>query len=95
MYYANWSSLKRIVNLNFTMSLIPCLGLTLLLSLSAIAVNSAADDDGIFTYEVTGSTVSITGCVDVCPTELVIPESYNGSARYKNRLSCILAKRIG
>ena len=61
------------------MSLIRILGLTLLLSLSTITVNTAADDDGTWTYSLTGGgTATITGCVETCPVELVISGTING-----------------
>ena len=52
-------------------------GLMLLLSLATLAVSSSADDDGIWTYLPSNGT-TITGCVDTCPTELVIPATING-----------------
>jgi hypothetical protein len=55
------------------MFLIHFLRLTLLLSLSALAVSSAADDDGTWTYNLSGDEATITGCVATCPTELVLP----------------------
>ena len=60
------------------MSLIRILRLTLLLSLSTLTVNSAADDDGTWTYNLSGDEATVTGCVATCPTDLVIPESING-----------------
>ena len=57
------------------MSLIRLLGLTLLLSLSTLTVNSVADDDGTWTYTLSGDEATVTGCVATCPTELVIPSA--------------------
>ena len=51
------------------------LRLTLLLSLSTLGVNSAADDDGTWTYSLSGDEATVTGCVTTCPTELVIPSA--------------------
>ena len=59
------------------MALIRILSLTLLLSLSALTVNSAADDDGTVTYEVTDEEITITGCVGTCPRSLEIPSAIN------------------
>ena len=59
------------------MFLIHFLRLTLLLSLSALAVNIAADD-GTWTYTLSGDEATITGCVATCPTELVIPSKVDG-----------------
>ena len=60
------------------MSLIRFLRLTLLLSLSTLTLNSAADDDGTWTYTLSGDEATITGCVATCPTELVIPSTIDG-----------------
>jgi hypothetical protein len=61
------------------MPLIHSLGLTLLLSLSTLTVNSAADDDdGTWTYTLSGDEATVTGCVATCPTELVIPAKVDG-----------------
>ena len=60
------------------MFLIHFLRLTLLLSLSTLTVNSAADDDGTWTYTLSGDEATITGCVATCPTELVIPSTVDG-----------------
>ena len=60
------------------MSLLRFLGLTLLLSLSFLAVNSAADDDGTWTYSLSGDKASVTGCVETCSTELVTPATIDG-----------------
>ena len=54
------------------------LRLTLLLSLSTLTVNSAADDDGTWTYTLSGDEATITGCVATCPTELSIPSTVDG-----------------
>ena len=56
------------------------LNLTVLLSLSSLSLTSVADDDGTFTYVLNpDATATLTGCVSTCPTELVIPELYDGS----------------
>ena len=76
------------------MFLLRILRLTLLLSLSTLTVNSAADDDGTWTYTISGGEATITGCVATCPTDLVIPEAINGysvnsigqGAFYQNQL---------
>lgn len=60
------------------MPLIRILRLTLLLSLSTLALNSAADDDGTWTYTLSGDEATITGCVATCPTDLVIPSEVDG-----------------
>ena len=60
------------------MLLIRFLGLTLLFSLSTLGVNSAADDDGTWTYTLSGDEATITGCVATCLTELVVPAAING-----------------
>jgi hypothetical protein len=60
------------------MSLSRFLGLTLLLSLSFLAVNSAADDDGTWTYIVYDGEAILTGCLETCPTELVLPNVVGG-----------------
>jgi hypothetical protein len=49
-----------------------------LLCLLFMAANSAADDDGTWTYTLDGDTATITGCVETCPVELVIPDTING-----------------
>ena len=54
------------------------LRLTLLLSLSTLTLNSAADDDGTWTYTLSGDEATITGCVATCPTQLVIPSTVDG-----------------
>lgn len=44
------------------------------------AANSFAIDDGTWIYEIDGNNAGITGCVNTCPSELVIPntiEQYN------------------
>ena len=46
-----------------------------LLCLLFIAMNSAADDDGTWTYTLSGAEATITGCVETCPVELVIPDT--------------------
>ena len=47
---------------------------SLLLScLLAFAGNLLADDDGTWTYTLSGDEATITGCVATCPTDLVIP----------------------
>ncbi len=63
------------------MPLIRLLGLTLLLSLSTLTVNSAADDDGTWTYTLSGDEATITGCVATCPTQLVIPSKVDAYIR--------------
>ena len=55
------------------MSLMRPLRLTLLLSLSALTVNIEADDDGTWTYTEWEYEETVTGCVQTCPPELVIP----------------------
>ena len=60
------------------MPLIHSLGLTLLLSLSTLTVNSAADDDGTWTYSLSGDEATVTGCVETCSSELVIPSTVDG-----------------
>ena len=54
------------------------LRLTLLLSLSTLTLNSAADDDGTWTYTLSDDEAGIAGCVATCPTKLVIPSTVNG-----------------
>ena len=47
---------------------------SLLLScLLAFASDLLADDDGTWTYNLSGDEATITGCVATCPTELVLP----------------------
>ena len=60
------------------MSLQRLLRLALLLSLSSLAVNSAADDDGTWFYVLSDDEATISGCFDICLTDLVIPEAING-----------------
>ena len=52
--------------------------LTLLLSLSFLALTSAAYDDGTWTYYLSGDAAKITGCVSSCPTDLAIPSNVDG-----------------
>ena len=52
---------------------------SLLLScLLAFAGNLLADDDGAWTYTLSGDEATITGCVATCPTDLVIPPTVDG-----------------
>ena len=52
---------------------------SLLLScLLAFAGNLLADDDGTWTYTLSGDEATITGCVATCPAELVIPSKVDG-----------------
>ena len=52
---------------------------SLLLScLLAFANDLLADDDGTWTYTLSGDEATITGCVTTCPTELVIPPKIDG-----------------
>ena len=60
------------------MPLLHFLRLTLLLSLSTLGVNSAADDDGTWTYSLSGDEATITGCISTCPTGLIIPSTVDG-----------------
>ena len=60
------------------MSLIRFLRLAFLLSLSTLTVNSTADDDGTWTYSLSGDKATVTGCVATCSTDLVIPASIDG-----------------
>ena len=54
---------------------------SLLLScLLAFAGNLLADDDGTWTYTLSGDEATITGCVATCPTELVIPSRVDGNS---------------
>jgi hypothetical protein len=49
--------------------------------LAAPPVARAALSDGVFEYEIVGSTVSVTGCVEYpCPTELEIPATFGAYA---------------
>ncbi|MDB4567607.1 leucine-rich repeat protein [Pseudomonadales bacterium] len=58
------------------MALIRILRLTLLLSLSSLALASVADDDdGTWTYTLSGDEATVTGCVATCPADLVIPST--------------------
>ena len=80
------------------MPLLRFLGLTLLLSLSTLTVNSAADDDGTWTYSLSGDEAIVTGCVASCPEDLVIPAIINGynvvhigrSAFFEYRLTSVI-----
>ena len=68
-----------------------------LLCLLFIAMNSAADDNGTWTYTLDGDTATITGCVETCPVDLVIPDTINGHsvtsigayAFYNNQLTSV------
>ena len=79
------------------MSLKHFLRLTLLLSLSTLGVNSAAFDDGTWTYKRSGYEATVTGCVAICPPDLVIPSKIDGysvisigeSAFLKNNLAIV------
>ena len=52
---------------------------SLLLScLLAFANDLLADDDGTWTYTLSGDEATITGCVATCPTELAIPSTVDG-----------------
>jgi hypothetical protein len=48
------------------------------LSFLFFSVNSVALDDGTWTYELNGDQVEITGCLETCPPDLVIPSSISG-----------------
>jgi hypothetical protein len=48
------------------------------LSFLFLSVNSAALDDGTWTYELDGDSAEVTGCSGTCFTELVIPNSIAG-----------------
>ena len=37
-------------------------------------------DDGTWTYELVGNSVTVTGCSDICPTDLVIPNTIAGKS---------------
>ena len=50
-----------------------------ILSLSGFAHLSLAVDDGTLTYTTSGSNITITGCVDTCPSDLVLPGTINGN----------------
>ena len=39
----------------------------------AFACEVLADDDGTWTYSLSGDEATVTGCVGICSTELVIP----------------------
>ena len=53
---------------------------TLLLSCLLVFASDllADDDDGTWTYILSGDEIMVTGCVGTCPTELVIPSKVNG-----------------
>ena len=51
--------------------------LTLLLSLSFLAITSPADDDGTWTYTLDDDEATILYCTR-CPADLIIPDSING-----------------
>ena len=51
----------------------------LLLSyLLAFANDLLADDDGTWTYTLSGDEATITGCIATCPTDLNIPSTVDG-----------------
>jgi len=50
----------------------------ILLAALTFSANSSALDDGTFEYVVLGSEAGIIGCVETCPTNLVIPASIAG-----------------
>ena len=55
---------------------------SLLLScLLAFASDLLADDDGTWTYTLSGDEATITGCVATCPTQLVIPSKVDAYIR--------------
>ena len=64
------------------MSLVRFLEFVLLLSLSSLALTSAADDDGTWTYSLSGDKTIVTGCVATCPTDMVIPSTIDGIRNY-------------
>ena len=45
-----------------------------------LSVNSAALDDGTWTYELDGDSVKVTGCFGACPSELLIPDTIAGKS---------------
>ena len=50
-----------------------------ILILSGFAHLSLAVDDGTLTYTTSGSNIMITGCVDICPSDLAIPGTIDGN----------------
>ena len=50
------------------------------LSFLFLSVNSAALNDGTWTYELNGDNVEVTGCAGTCPTDLVIPNTIAGKS---------------
>ena len=63
------------------MALLHFLRLTLLLSLSTLSLNSAADDDGTLTYIISDGEAEVSGFVPFgCVPDLVIPETFEGNS---------------
>ena len=71
---------KRLNNVLFIKALVSCrLYKTLcLLGFLGFSASSIALDDGTWTYTVAGDVVTVTGCVNDCPTDLVIPDNIDG-----------------
>jgi hypothetical protein len=40
--------------------------------------NSLADDDGTWTYNLSGANATVTGCVATCPGDLILPQTIDG-----------------
>ena len=67
------------------------------LSFLLMSVNSAALDDGTWTYELNADNVEITGCSGTCPSEIIIPNTIAGNsvtsigvmAFYQNTLTSV------
>ena len=50
------------------------------LSFLFLSINSAALDDGTWTYELVGDNVEVTGCYSACSKDLVIPNTIAGKS---------------
>ena len=68
---------------------------SILISLGSLGF---AVDDGTWTYTLSGADATITGCVEICPVELVIPATVDGisvtsigdSAFERNNLTSVI-----
>ena len=67
--------LYLVLSLEFNMTYHKVIKSLLLSCLLAFANDLLADDDGTWTYTLSGDEATITGCVATCPTELVIPST--------------------
>ena len=66
-----------------------------LIALLFFTANSLAADNGVFTYSVSSDGAEITGCVNTCPSDLVIPDTIDGYSVTSIRYAAFWSNQIG